>query len=226
MVDRIVSSAWKPLLPAIPCALILYFDPRVVLGFYQGYIPALTKLAYYCIYFFVGTALNRHSESVHNHGRHGIKYLAVAGILFAVMLPQIHECVTQGMTDSRLAVLCGMMALFGATTTFGLFALFLGTIQRGNAITRYLAEASFWVYLVHLPFVGLTHIALAQTSMPTIAKFCIAGITALGLSLASYQVFVRRTSLGAFLNGTRPKSAAATETSQPAITPTPLKVSA
>ena len=39
-----------------------------------------------------------------------------------------------------------------------------------NVVTRYLAEASFWVYLVHLPFVGLTQIAIAELPVPTVAK--------------------------------------------------------
>ena len=112
--------------------------------------------------------------------------------------PRTYEC---ALTGTRLAILAGLLSLFAWFTTFGLFAIFLRTQCCENAATRYLSEASFWVYLIHLPFVALTQIAIAQLSVPTMGKFLLAGATALALSLMTYHVFVRDRWMDVFLNG-------------------------
>lgn len=203
VLDRLLASAWKPLVPAIPCALILYCDTRIVLGFYQTFIPVLSKLLYYSIYFFVGVALHRNRDALQMHARFGKTYLLVASVLFVVTLPLIHEHLNVPLTELRLALLAGLLALFAWFTTFGLFAIFLRTKGGDNAVVRYLADASFWIYLIHLPIVGLSQIAIAQLPVPSMAKFLLAGATALAMSLMTYSVFVRHTWLGVFLDGHR-----------------------
>ena len=200
-IDHLMVSVWKPLLPAIPCALVLFYDPRIVLGFYQTFVPVLSKLVYYAIYFFVGVALYRHRSVLNLHARFGKTYLAIASLLFATVLPMIHEHQVSALTGGRLALMSGVLALFAWSATFGLLAVSLRTKHGENAITRYLAEASFWIYIVHLPFVGLTHVAIAQMPVPTIAKFLLAGMIPLGISLMTYEVFVREKWLGRFLDG-------------------------
>lgn len=196
-------SVWKPLIPAIPCALILYCDPRIVLGFYQTFLPVISKLAYYSIYFFVGVFIDRHRGELHLHARFGKTYLLLAGLIFAAALPMIRSHMSVALTGVHLARLAALLALFAWFATFGLFAIFLRSGNRENSVTRYLAEASFWIYLIHLPFVALTQIAIAQLPIATVAKFLLTGTTALALALMTYQVFVRDTWIGQFLNGHR-----------------------
>lgn len=199
--NNTLLSVAKPLLPAIPCALVLYFDTRIVLGFYQSFTPILSKLAYYSIYFFMGVILHRQRKNLHLHARFGKSYLCVAAVLFAVTLPMIHEHTSVALTGMRLGILVALLSLFAWFTTFGLFAIFLRTSFSECPVMRYLSEASFWVYLIHLPFVALTQIAIVPLPVPTFGKYLLAGTTALALSLMTYHVFVRNRWLGAFLTG-------------------------
>ena len=217
--DQALVSVWKPLLPAIPCALILYWDPRIVVGFYQTIFPVVSKLVYYAVYFFVGAMLDRHRHVLHLHARFGKSYLLVAAMLFAGTLPLIHEHTTVALSGPRLALLTGLLALFAWFATFGLIAIFLRTRRGDNKLTRYLAEASFWIYLIHLPLVVLTQIAVARLPMPTMCKFLLAATTALVMALMSYQVFVRDTWLGEFLNGHRRPRKAMEAGAEPACKP-------
>jgi glucan biosynthesis protein C len=201
--DWISLSAWKPLLPAIPCACILFFDTRIVLGFYQSFTPILSKLAYYAICFFVGVLLHRDRDRLHQYSRFGKTYLFAAALLFTALLPMIHEHTTVALTGGRLALMAGLLSLFSWCMTFGLFAISLRTNRGYHMATRYLADASFWIYLIHLPLVALTQIAIAQQPIPTIGKFLVAGVTAIFLALMTYHVFVREKWLGEFLNGHR-----------------------
>src|SRR5262249_38244523 len=61
--DRIVRSPWK-LVVLVPCAVILYWDPRIVVGFYQGFLPVPSKLLYYGIFFVSGGLLYRSREAL------------------------------------------------------------------------------------------------------------------------------------------------------------------
>jgi peptidoglycan/LPS O-acetylase OafA/YrhL len=77
-------------------------------------------------------------------------------------------------------------------------------MKRGcNAATRYLADASYWVYLVHFPFVGLAQIAVARLPILTPVKFLLAATITVALSLMTYHVCARYTWVGEFLNGYR-----------------------
>src|SRR5262249_12699854 len=131
--------------------------------------------------------------------------LAAAALTFVFLLPQVHAHITAELTGPRRAILAGLLALFAWFMTFGLFGTCL-LMKRGyNAATRYLADASYWVYLVHLPFVGLAQIAVARLATATPAKFLLAALITISLSLMTYHSFVRYTWVGEFLNGYRRK---------------------
>ena len=67
---------------------------------------------------------------------------------------------------------------------------------------RWLADASYWVYLVHLPLLFAIQYRLLDVQMHWSAKFAIATLSTLALSFASYQLLVRHTPVGKMLNGT------------------------
>lgn len=73
---------------------------------------------------------------------------------------------------------------------------------------RWLADASYWVYLVHLPLLFAIQYRLLDVSLHWTAKFAIAVFATFAVSLASYQLMVRRTVIGRLLNGARQRAAA------------------
>lgn len=213
---HVFRSAWLPILAAIPTAIILAVDTRIVLGFYQSFTPVLSKLVYYGVYFSVGVSLYRHRDHLDFHSRAASTYLAIAGLLFAAALPMIHQHLTNELVGSRLVILASIVTLFSWFATLGLIGSFLGWNLGGGPISRYLADASFWIYLIHLPLVTLTHVAIQTFTIPTEAKFAVAAFTALSLSLMTFHAFVRDKWIGDFLKG-RARSAAAV-----AIEPAPI----
>jgi hypothetical protein len=68
---------------------------------------------------------------------------------------------------------------------------------------RYLATASSWMYLVHLPLTIWIPGFLAPVALPALVKGAIVlGVTGC-LTLWTYDRFVRSTAVGALLNGPR-----------------------
>jgi hypothetical protein len=72
---------------------------------------------------------------------------------------------------------------------------------------RYLAESSFWVYLIHVPVVALSQALLLPLSWPIAVKFLLIAAVAIALSLLSYEYIVRRSLIGEIINGARKRTA-------------------
>ena len=71
---------------------------------------------------------------------------------------------------------------------------------------RFLSDASYWIYIAHLPVVTIVSFYLLEFSIPIEIKFIISIIATLALSLITYIFFVRGTALGLILNGKRRSS--------------------
>lgn len=88
-----------------------------------------------------------------------------------------------------------------------LVALTLGIFKKLCAkprpVIRYLADSSYWMYLMHLPVVVWLQVALAEVSIPWYLKLTLISAATVGLALLTYDLFVRSTFLGALLNGHR-----------------------
>jgi len=89
------------------------------------------------------------------------------------------------------------------TTTFAAIGLALRFLSGFSPTRRYLADASYWLYLIHMPIVMALQVAVSNLAWPWPIKF--AGILglALPLMLASYHLLVRFSFIGMVLNGRR-----------------------
>jgi glucan biosynthesis protein C len=101
----------------------------------------------------------------------------------------------------------------GWLTAIGAVRLSLRPCAAPPRFVRYLAQASFWMYLFHHPAVGLAQVAVHGSGLNAETKFALVWISATGLSLLTYEVCVRRTWVGALLNGQR-------ETARPSLVET------
>ncbi|WP_298243101.1 acyltransferase family protein [uncultured Bradyrhizobium sp.] len=88
-------------------------------------------------------------------------------------------------------------------STFAFIGLALRFMSGFSPIRRYLADASYWIYLIHMPIVMALQVAVSQLAWPGPLKFTIILVAALVPMLASYQLLVRFTFIGVLLNGRR-----------------------
>ena len=89
------------------------------------------------------------------------------------------------------------------TWTFALIGLALRFLADFSPTRRYIADASYWIYLVHLPIVMALQVALSQLAWPWEVKFPLILSLAFPLMLGSYELIVRHSFIGAILNGRR-----------------------
>ena len=88
-------------------------------------------------------------------------------------------------------------------TTFAALGLALRFMSGFSPTWRYLADASYWLNIIHLPIVMALQVALSQLDWPGLVKFAIILIVAIPPMLASYHLLVRFSFIGAILNGRR-----------------------
>lgn len=93
---------------------------------------------------------------------------------------------------------CGAFAAIGIAVRF---------IKAPNAKWRYLADASYWMYIIHLPILWWLQAWMIQWPLNWSIKLFLSLFCSSVLLLLSYHYLVRSTFLGTFLNGRKyPKS--------------------
>jgi peptidoglycan/LPS O-acetylase OafA/YrhL len=86
---------------------------------------------------------------------------------------------------------------------FGLTGLFLRHLDRPSGAIRYLVDSSYWIYIVHFPFMFWIPGVLSGLAWSPWAKMAIVlSLTSL-IGVVSYDLLVRSSAIGAALNGRR-----------------------
>jgi peptidoglycan/LPS O-acetylase OafA/YrhL len=86
---------------------------------------------------------------------------------------------------------------------FGLTGAAMRFLSGENKVVRYLADSSYWLYLIHLPIVMVGQVLVAQWDVSAYVKFPLIVAGSVALMLATYQLLVRGTFIGGWLNGRR-----------------------
>lgn len=198
--SRFSFSVALPLL-MILSALILWSDLQVIIGFHHGFLPFPTKLAY-CGLFFVGGIFLFHEQTVLDKlcAMHAV-LLGIAALLFSVALPLTHRQIASELFGTSRIVLAILLAVIAWTTVLGFVGFFLRIYPRPKPIIQYLAGASFWVYLIHHPLVGLFQIAVVDLPVSAEWKYSIVTIATISVSLLIYHWAVHQRWIGRLLNG-------------------------
>ena len=139
--------------------------------------------------------------------------LALTGYCLSVVGVQISYF--QPLPDTAKHLYPAAYALSIWFWTFGLLGLCMKLWSRESAARRYIADASYWLYLIHLPIVMALQVWMSQWAWPAEIKYAMILGISIPVMLASYEIMVRYTFIGGLLNGrkrTRQKRLVAKET--------------
>jgi len=209
-VSALIGNPFAIVLLASPLAAALYFQRRWLMWFGipapdMSLVPNLPALMGFGIAFGLGWLLQRQPGLIRTWERRWAMNLAlavactVAALAMAGLSPSL-EAPAQG--SRKLAYAC-LYALAVWSCTFAAIGLALRFLSGESAWRRYVADASYWLYLIHLPIVMALQVAVSQAPWPWPVKFVLILGVAFPLMLGSYHLLMRRTWLGAWLNGRR-----------------------
>jgi acyltransferase-like protein len=201
----ISASPLSPVVWALPTTLTLLLMPRGILVTVTGLRPDGRALIAYGIFFAFGWALYGHADQLAAWPRRAWPYTIAAGIL---LIPYLVLIRGGPQWSVRHVAAAGTGALIAWLMTFGITGLALRYLDRPIPTARYLADASYWMYLVHLPLVVWAAALLRDAPIPAVAKTALVLVAVVPLLLVSYRYGVRSTAIGEWLNGRRvPKEA-------------------
>lgn len=211
---RGLVGLWAPILLALPVAGVLAVQPDWLPWFGvktpdTGLIPNVQALTAYGMAFGLGWLVQRQAGLLEVWRRRWAFNLLLAVVATGACLWMIGARPTIDKLDPVELTwgyaLSYALALW--SWTFGLVGAGLALFSRRSAARRYLADASYWIYLTHLPIVMALQVWIAPFDWPWPAKYAAILGVAFVLMLATYQLFVRHSVIGAMLNGRRaPKS--------------------
>jgi glucan biosynthesis protein C len=190
----LAAVIWLTMVPMRPA----YKDITGIEGT-NAFLPPLAILIAYFVFFVFGWLLFRHKRLLTYFQNKAWSYTGlglVAASLYAFCI--LHPPFTQA---HLLQVAAAAPAIW--LLSLGIIGLALRYFRQPTILFQYLSEASYWVYLAHLPLTLLLPGLLIGLPIPAMFKFLIICTSTIGISLLSYQYWVRTTRLGILLNGRR-----------------------
>jgi peptidoglycan/LPS O-acetylase OafA/YrhL len=161
----------------------------------MGWLPNIPLLVFFGAFFALGWVINRNAEALLR------KVTTSAWVNFALAAGFGAASAWLFSIGSSWQPVVQVLAV--TYSTFAVIGLFLRYLNAELAIVRYLADASYWVYLFHAPvmFVIIALGAGAGWSPLIVAVVSIA--SALAFTLVTYHYLVRSTIIGKWLSGRR-----------------------
>jgi hypothetical protein len=212
--DLVLGSSWRPVLLAMPTTALLWISRHhvgidAVLDRHNAFVPDPVKFLHHASFFVVGASLFRMRHFLLDPlARVGPLYLALTVPIFAGRALLLGRDWTEPLTGPPALALAVLGALFGWLIVFGFIGVFLRLFRRAYPVVSYLADSSYWIYLMHMPMLGLIQIDLFLVPGHALWKAPLVLAGTLLIGFASYQTLVRYTALGTWLHGRRQRPAA------------------
>lgn len=202
-VPRWMLAEWTRLLWLMPVTTLLFWWATADVGFGitgdMAFAEKPAAILTYGLFFAFGAALRlRGCEPAR------VPWLAwiQLPLLVAFVLPLAFALGTWGAPTAHF-LSAFLQAAFAWGMTFTLLDLFARHLAKPIAALRYLADASLWVYILHLPIVIALQWWMADWKLWPIVKCGLVIAITLAVLLLANHFLVRRTWLGWVLNGKR-----------------------
>ncbi len=168
-----------------------------------GFVPNTTALIGFGTAFGFGWLLQRQRDLLGSIQRWWAVYLVAAVALTGAVLWLLgggvaFVPVAEGSTKTALAA-CYALGVW--SWTLGLTGAALRFLTRERPAVRYVADASYWIYIMHLPVVMALQVSVFSLPLPALAKWGVVTGGAFLILIASYHLLVRHSWLGRWLNG-------------------------
>jgi glucan biosynthesis protein C len=210
--DRIVAavsgSVLAPLALGAPLALALTVEPKWPAWFGiptpdSSLLPNTPALAGFGMAFAFGWLVHRQQRLIESWRDRWPLNLAlfVAATAAGFAITGVAPLIAYAPRDWTTAALAGLCAICAWSGTFAIIGMALRFLSGHSPARRYVADASYWLYLIHLPLVLALQVALAQLAWPWWVKYPLILAIAFPLMFASYELLVRHSWMGALLNG-------------------------
>ena len=218
LADHCMRSAMLPgaaLLLAIPTALALYFHAKWTMWFGvptpdQSLYPNLAALVSGGTGFVFGWLLQRQTALLQTLERfYGLHLLiALAATIYCLSRVGLTPSFDAAPQNLHTLAFAYSYCIGAWSWTFAIIAIAQRFFSTHSPLRRTIADASYWVYIVHLPIVMALQVAFSLVNWTWWLEYPLALGIGFALMFGSYVLFVRGRWIGKLLNGKRPAARA------------------
>ncbi len=197
----LLASRWRSLL--LTCLVALGMVPAyIIYGFDANTWPMQIALF---TFFVVGWMLYLHRDLLPVFGEHPWRPIAV--VVFIMPLAT-WSTRTRLLMPEEADVLVGALAgltnaALAAFMTFALLGIYQAYLNRASTVAGYVSDASYWIFLIHFPFVIAAGGLWSVTALPAVIKYLLTVAIVVPIVWSTYHFGVRATLLGKMLKGTK-----------------------
>jgi glucan biosynthesis protein C len=208
-----VAYRVAPVVLSLAPAVVLYYTPwwipwQGLPSPIMGLVPNFPGFLAYGIAFGFGWFLHRQTAWLQQLCRDWSIYLGAAAALSAVAMLLVGanpQLVVPDMPPAQRAAFSMTYNVAGWCWIFGLIGAAIRFLDRPSPRWRYLADASFFVYIAHLPVSYTLSTWMMRWSLHWSIKFLLIASLTTVITFGAYHMWVRSTFVGQFLNGHRRK---------------------
>ena len=160
----------------------------------NSFIPDLGTFIYFLFFYIIGWVLFKSKHLLSTFLKLD-RIFAILGLLifnpvFFIMSPSL---------DFEVNIVLTSLILW--INIFGIMGLFIRYTSNHSHLMRYISDASYWVYLIHLPLTAIIPGLIVDWPIHAIIKMLFVSTCTWVICFASYHYLVRNTFIGQFLNG-------------------------
>ena len=214
LADHCMRAAMLPgaaFLLAIPTALALYLHPKWTMWFGvptpdQSLYPNLAALVSGCTGFGFGWLLQRQTALLQTLARFCWPHLlvALAATIFCLSRVGLTPGFDSAPHNLHTLVFAYSYCIGAWSWTFAIIGIAQRFFASYSPLRRTIADASYWVYIVHLPIVMALQVAFSLVKWSWWLEYPLALGIGFALMFGSYALLVRGRWIGNLLNGKRP----------------------
>jgi ABC-type multidrug transport system ATPase subunit/peptidoglycan/LPS O-acetylase OafA/YrhL len=213
-IDRLVQSLCNayvaPVVLAVPVFIAFVTDAewRRWFGIMtpdQSLIPNPTAATAFITAFAFGWIVERRHDVLRSWQRQWAFHLpvAMAATIACLWLIGPAPAFTAAPRDTTTTIYAALYAVASWSWTFAIVGMALGFLSAESQVRRYVSDASYWIYILHLPLIFLLQAAVMRQPWHWSIKFTLIVTAVTALLFASYHLLVRPTFIGEVLNGAR-----------------------
>lgn len=205
-IDWICNSNAAVVLLSIPTAACLWFMQHWGIDTPdKSLVPLIPVSLLYGGCFLFGWLLHRQRSLIERFSQ--LTWLTAILCVGSIIMTTKLSGFEMKMSHPDYSLLKTAFMLSYAMMMWSLVSISLGLCKRlfsgPNKLVRYIADSSYWLYLIHLPIVIGLQIAFAELAIYWLIKLVCIFIITIVVSILFYDAFVRSTFIGATLNGKR-----------------------
>jgi hypothetical protein len=177
----------------------------------EQFIPQLWSFGFFGLFFLFGYGLFHYQTFLDQIKPYAWPMLitsVVAYVVFYQWYPR-HTSLQEIMMvmsvppsiDLKHFGLASLQAYISVFMCLALLVIGRDWLNKQSTSIKFIADSSYWVYIIHLPVLWLIQFILLDTDWPLVMEFLVSSFGTIMIGLITYLILVRWTPIGWLLNG-------------------------